>query len=136
MWFGVSPEKASALERRMQALGIREQDLVERFIRASGPGGQNVNKVATAVQLRHEPSGTEVKVQAERSQVLNRYRARALLCDKFEAEVLKRETEEQARIEKLRRQKRKRSRRAQRKVLASKREQGLKKVLRQPPADE
>jgi len=136
MRFGVSAEKSTALARRMLALGIREQDLIERFIRAGGPGGQNVNKVATAVYLKHIPSGIEVKVQAERSQVLNRYRARVLLCDRFEAEILKKITEEQARIERLRKQKRKRTRRAQEKVLRAKHEQSDKKELRQQPADE
>ncbi len=133
MKFGVSSAKEQALERRLQALGIREQDLVERFLRSRGPGGQNVNKVETGVYLRHIPSGIEVKMQQERSQALNRYRARQVLADRFEAAVLRRRTEKQAMIDRLRKQKRKRSKRAQEKVLAAKRRRAETKELRRPP---
>jgi protein subunit release factor B len=119
--FGVSPEKEQALADRMARLGIREEDLVEKFIRSGGHGGQNVNKVATCVYLKHLPTGTEVKCQQERSQALNRYLARRILTDKIEAAVLGKESEEQQRIAKIRRQKRKRSKRAKEKMLAGKR---------------
>ena len=132
MRFGVSQEKERKLAARLERLGVREQDLVERFVRSRGPGGQNVNKVETGVYLKHVPSGIEVKMQEERSQTLNRYRARVVLADRFEAAVLRRRTEEQARIAKLRKQKRKRSKRAQEKVLAQKRLQAAKKELRKP----
>lgn len=118
--FGVSPEKEKALEERMAELGIREEDLVEKFIRSGGHGGQNVNKVATCVYLKHVPTGLEVKCQQERSQALNRYLARRILADKVEAAILGRRSEEQQRIAKIRRQKRKRSKRAKEKMLAAK----------------
>jgi protein subunit release factor B len=118
--FGVSPEKENALEERMAELGIREEDLVEKFIRSGGHGGQNVNKVATCVYLKHLPTGLEVKCQQERSQALNRYLARRILADKVEAAILGRRSEEQQRIAKIRRQKRKRSKRAKEKMLAAK----------------
>jgi protein subunit release factor B len=119
--FGVSPDKEQALADRMAALGIREEDIVEKFIRSGGHGGQNVNKVATCVYLKHLPTGTEVKCQQERFQSLNRYLARRILTDKIEAVVMGKQSEEERRIAKIRRQKRKRSKRAKEKVLADKR---------------
>ncbi len=125
--FGVSPEKEQALAERFDRLGIREEDLIEKFIRSGGHGGQNVNKVATCVYLKHLPTGTEVKCQQERSQALNRYLARRILADKIEASVLGKQSEEEQRIAKIRRQKRKRSKRAKEKMLADKRHTGEKK---------
>jgi protein subunit release factor B len=80
----VSPAKLAALQARMAKHGIREADLEESFIRSRGKGGQNVNKVATAVRLSHAPSGTEVKCMKFRTQGLNRYGARVMLCEKIE----------------------------------------------------
>ena len=125
--FGVSPEKEQALAERMERLGIREEDLIEKFIRSGGHGGQNVNKVATCVYLKHLPTGTEVKCQQERSQALNRYLVRRILTDKIEAAVLGKQSEEAQRIAKIRRQKRKRSKRAKDKMLADKRHVAEKK---------
>lgn len=129
--FGVSIEKEQALRERMQKLGIRDEDLVEKFVRSGGHGGQNVNKVATCVYLKHIPSGIEVKCQQERSQALNRFFARRLLADKLENQILGEQSAEQQRIEKIRRQKRKRSKRAKEKMLANKRTQSEKKESRQ-----
>ncbi len=137
--FGVSPEKEQALAERMARLGIREEDLVEKFIRSGGHGGQNVNKVATCVYLKHLPTGTEVKCQQERFQSLNRYLARRILTDKIESAVLGKESEEEQRIAKIRRQKRKRSKRAKDKMLANKRHLGEKKkgrAFKPGPLDE
>lgn len=128
--FGISLEKEKALREKMVRLGVREQDIVESFIRSKGPGGQNVNKTSTCVYLKHIPTGIEVKCQKERSQVLNRYLARKILVNKIENLVLGKLSEERQRIEKLRRQKRKRSKRAKLKVLEAKRRQGEKKSLR------
>lgn len=125
--FGVSEEKESALRERMESLGIKPEDLTETFVRSGGKGGQNVNKVATCVQLKHLPTGIEVKCQQERSQALNRYHARRILADKIENQVLGAQSAEQQRIEKIRRQKRKRSKRAKEKMLADKRHLSEKK---------
>jgi len=126
----VGLEKEKALREMMVRLGVREEDIVERFIRAQGPGGQNVNKVSTCVYLRHLLTGIEVKCQEERSQAQNRYRARKILLEKIECAILGKLSEEQKRIEKIRRQKRRRSRRAKLKILESKRRHAAKKFLR------
>ncbi len=77
--------KKDFVVERMACLGIHEVDLEETFARSSGPGGQNVNKVATAVTLRHRPSGVSVTVQDSRSQAVNRKLARERLLDAIES---------------------------------------------------
>ncbi len=130
MIFGVRPEKEDALRLKMERLGIREGDLIEKFVRSGGKGGQHVNKVATCVYLKHLPTGIEVKCQRERSQSVNRFLARRILADKIEAMVLGKESAEQQRIEKIRRQKRRRSRKAKQKMLEDKRRHAVVKMGR------
>jgi protein subunit release factor B len=125
--FPVSPKKEKELLERMEKLGVREADIAESFVRSSGPGGQNVNKVSTAVVLVHHPSGIKVKCQKERSQALNRFVARKILLDKIETEKEGKLSAEQQRIEKIRRQKKRRTRRTKEKLLEDKRLQGEKK---------
>jgi protein subunit release factor B len=134
--YGVSEQKETALTERMRKLGIREEDLVEKFIRSGGHGGQNVNKTSTCVYLKHLPTGIEVKCQRERSQALNRFHARRQLADKVETLLVGKLSAEQQRIEKIRRQKRKRSRRAKEKMLAEKHRRSEIKELRQTPTIE
>jgi protein subunit release factor B len=126
----VSAEKEKALAARMQALGVSENDFEESFVRSSGPGGQKVNKTSSCVHLVHIPTGLAVKCQRERSQTLNRHLARRLLLDKIELQQKGFIADEQEKIEKLRRQKRKRSRRAKEKILTAKHQQAQKKELR------
>jgi protein subunit release factor B len=132
----VSSDKVRALRARLQLLGIREEDLDEHFIRSGGKGGQNVNKVATCVMLVHRPTGTRVKCQQERTQALNRYLARKLLADKIETERLGRASKREQEAEKVRRQKRRRSRRAKNKMLADKHARSAVKAARTAPRHE
>jgi protein subunit release factor B len=131
--FPVSETKEKELLRRMKALGIEEGDLVEEFIRGSGPGGQKINKTSVAVALTHLPTKTRVRCQVGRSQAMNRYYARKQLVEKIEVQVLRKKSERQKKIEKIRRQKRRRSRRAKEKMLAEKKKTGELKRLRRSP---
>jgi protein subunit release factor B len=128
--FPVSPEKEAQLARRMAALGVRETDIEESFVRSGGHGGQNVNKTSTCVMLVHRPTGLQVKCQATRQQGLNRFLARRLLLDKIEAMKTGFVAAQRAEIEKIRRQKRKRSRRAKARMLADKAHHAEKKAAR------
>lgn len=123
----------AALQERLASLGIREDDLVEKFVRSQGPGGQKVNKSSTAVHLKHLPSGIELKVQTSRSQAFNRFLARRRLADKLEVRMLGEASAEAQRVAKIKRQKRKRSRRAKKKMVANKRQRGETKRLRSKP---
>jgi len=131
----ISDAKWAALRRRMQDCGIDESDLDERFVLGSGKGGQKVNKTASCVQLRHEPSGLEVRSQRSRSQADNRYFARQDLCDRWLEQVQGEKSKKQQAREKIRRQKRRRSRRSKARMMDEKSRQGEKKALRQKPTE-
>ncbi len=122
--FPVSQEKELSLTKRMHALGIEESDLVEKFIRGSGPGGQKINKTSSCVYLFHQKSGVDVKCQLTRSQSLNRFHARRELCEKVEEMLFKRESKKVQEREKIRRQKQRRTRKQKAKMLQEKRHRG------------
>jgi protein subunit release factor B len=126
----ITGEKQEKQQARMAALGILETDLDEHFIRGSGSGGQKINKTSSCVQLVHRPSGIEIRCQQTRSQADNRYWARRELCEKIEERVLGEKSAKQQAFEKIRRQKRRRSRRAKAKMLDAKTKQGEKKKRR------
>lgn len=112
--FAVSEEKNRWLREKMVALGVREEDLEEQFIRSSGKGGQHVNKTSTCVYLKHKQSGLEVKCMSERSQSLNRFLARRELLEKIESASGKVTAAELTR-DKMRKQKSRRKKRSREK---------------------
>lgn len=128
--FPVTPEKESQLVTRMTALGLRETDIDERFVKGSGAGGQKVNKTSSCVWLLHRPTGIEVKCQKDRSQAMNRFHARRELCEKLEEKLRGAASARRQEAEKIRRQKRRRSRRQKARMLDDKRKHGEKKSAR------
>jgi len=128
--FPVSAEKESQLAQRMAALGVSEAEIEESFVRSGGHGGQNVNKTSTCVMLLHRPTGLQVKCQETRQQGLNRFLARRLLLDKIEERKKGYVAAQRSEMERIRRQKRKRSRRAKQRMLADKAHHAGKKAAR------
>lgn len=127
----ISSEKQESLEKRMEELDIREEDLIEKFILGSGKGGQKVNKTSSCVYLKHIPTGIEVKCQRERSRELNRYLARRELCEKVAYELHQEKSKKQREQEKIRQQKKRRSRRLKQKILEDKRKHSETKKMRE-----
>ena len=131
----VSAEKIAALEQSMASLGIREEDLLEKFVRGSGSGGQKINKTSNCVFLKHLPSGVCIKCQIDRSREMNRFLARRELCDQLDAIRQGKAVAKTQAIEKLRRQKRPRSQRSKQRSIADKRALSQKKSLRRSPGN-
>ncbi|MHB2025741.1 MAG: peptide chain release factor family protein [Elusimicrobiota bacterium] len=125
-------EKWAAAQARLAKLGVRDGDLEERFLKSSGSGGQNVNKVETAVTLIHRPSGIVLRCQEERSQWLNRCLARQRLAEKLEARAREKAASERHEKEKIRRKHRGRSASSKARMLKNKRFRASLKNARQP----
>ncbi len=111
----ITPEKQALLRERLAALGVVPATLIERFVHGSGNGGQKLNKTASCVQLKHVPSGIEVKCQQTRSREDNRFFARRRLCELLEQELLGEISPQQRARDAIRRQKQRRSRRRKQK---------------------
>ncbi|MFA5089836.1 MAG: peptide chain release factor-like protein [Candidatus Omnitrophota bacterium] len=122
--------KDKLLSEKMRSLGIKEEDIVEKFIRSSGPGGQNANKTSTCVYLKHLPTGIEVKCQSQRFQGENRYLARRILVKKIEEAFLKALAQKKSEAERNRRKQRRLSKSARLRVLEDKRRHSQKKAMR------
>lgn len=130
------PEDSEGLiAARMAALGIRIEDIEESFVRSGGHGGQNVNKTSTCVQLHHVPTGLRVKSQDTRYRGRNRLIAWDLLLNKLESQKREQKAEERSQIEKLRRQRRPRSRAAKQRILSDKAHNSKVKAARRSVAD-
>jgi protein subunit release factor B len=129
----ITARKEKQLQDLMGRLKIREEDLVEKFIRGSGSGGQKINKTSSCVYLLHRPTGIEIKCQRERSQAMNRFFARRELCEKIAEKIEGEKSARRKAQEKIRRQKRRRSRRAKERMLEAKRKQSDKKARRTRP---
>ncbi len=117
---GPSKKKSDELEARMKRLKIKREDIVEKFIKASGRGGQKVNKSSSAVFLKHTPTQLSVKCGKARSQNLNRFLAMRNLVDKIEEKLFGTQTKETQKIERIRKQKLKRKKRSKNQLPRSK----------------
>jgi len=129
----ISKSKISDVNTRLQAMGVRDKDLREEFIKGSGSGGQKINKTSSCVQLTYLKTGFVVKCQQSRSREQNRFFARRLLLEKIEQDALGKKSEKAKKIHKIRAQKKKRSKRAKEKMVEVKRMRGDTKKLRRKP---
>jgi protein subunit release factor B len=120
----------TSIQSRLHALGVHASDVEEKFIRGGGPGGQKINKTSSTVWLRHRPTGTEVRCQAERSQSANRELAWREMCDKLEARVRAARDAAQQEREKGRRQTRQKSRGQKVRMIQSKKHRAGHKARR------
>ncbi len=130
----ITSDKLAALEQRMVALGIAEADLLEKFVRGSGAGGQKINKTSNCVFLKHLPTGVCIKCQMDRSREMNRFLARRELCEQLEAIREGKAVAKTQAIEKMRRTNRPRSRNSKNRSVADKRNLSQKKSMRRSPS--
>jgi len=124
------------IRERLDALGVLAGDVTETFTKGSGAGGQKINKTSSTVLLRHGPTGTEVRCQAERSQAANREQAWERFCEKLETQVRAAEAERRAAVAKVRRSKRTRSARQIALIVKGKRDRAEVKAGRRAPMAE
>jgi protein subunit release factor B len=133
MWYHIEEMKGpkyQAIEKKMKKLGIKDSDIKEHFVRASGPGGQKVNKASSCVYLKHLPTNLSVKCQKYRLQSQNRLLARQILVKKIEKIILEKKRKEQNQAKKKRFKQGKRSKKTKEKILHEKRLKSEKKKFR------
>jgi len=132
----ISQNKWTELETQMDKLGLKEEELIEKFILGSGRGGQNLQKTSSCVYLKHIPSGIEVKCQKSRSRDENRFFARRELAEKIEQQLLGEKSKKIQEIEKIRRQKQRKTRKQKAKMVADKKQRSTLKESRKSPSEE
>ena len=128
----IRKETWEKLFKKMEALEIKEDEIIEKFIKGSGKGGQKVNKTDSCVYIKHLPTEIEVKCQSSRSREENRYYARARLVELVEEIIFKKQSKKHQKIHKIKQQKKRRSRRAKQKMLEDKLHRSKIKTLRSP----
>jgi protein subunit release factor B len=127
---GAMKSRDPALQERLARLGVRETDLRIVCTRASGPGGQHVNKVESAVEITHLPSGIAAVASDSRSQHTTRALALLRLVEKFESQRAAAAQDRKAAASKKRRQRAKRSYGTKQEMLKDKRHRGETKQMR------
>jgi len=113
---GPGKDKLLDLEKRMDKLCIKKEDIEEKFIKASGRGGQKVNKSSSAVFLKHQKTNLTVKCGKSRSQSLNRFYALRMLIEKIEKAVMGIDDKKRIKAKKIKKQKQRRKRKTQKKL--------------------
>jgi len=120
----------ASLQARFVSLGVRPEEVEERFVRGAGAGGQKINKTSSTVWLRHRPTGVEVRCQRERNQSVNRLLAWTELAGKLEARRTATAGQAQAARELARRQKRQKSRGQKARMIETKKHRAKHKSAR------
>ncbi len=131
----ISKDTKEKLEKAMKESGIYEDDLEEQFILGSGPGGQKINKTSSTVFLKHIPTGLTVRCGQDRSREMNRFHARRRLLEKYLEQIEKKETARMKEMDKIRKQKKRRSRKVKEKMLETKRQRSQTKQERNKKID-
>lgn len=114
---GPTKEKIAALEKRMSDIGIKKEDIEEKFIKSSGRGGQKMNKTSSAVFLKHKTTQLSVKCGETRSRHLNRFLALRRLVDMIERAMIGKNSGEIEMIDKIKKQKQRRKAKTKKKLL-------------------
>ncbi|MBA3848565.1 MAG: peptide chain release factor-like protein [Opitutus sp.] len=123
------------LRARFVSLGVRPEEIEERFVRGAGAGGQKINKTSSTVWLRHRPSGVEVRCQREREQSVNRLLAWLELAGKLEWRRAESANAAQAARELARRQTRQKSRGQKARMIQTKKHRARLKGARRAGGD-